>query len=113
MTNDTKNNIFNEAKQQIINLLQNNIKKIILYGSFARNSDTDESDIDLVIFTELNPDEIKKYDDKINDITVELSLKYDKVFSFLIINSGHYNKYLNVLPFYQNILKDGIVIYGR
>ncbi len=113
MTNEIKNNIFQDTKQLLLDLLKTNLQKIILYGSYARNSETDESDIDLIILTELDTDEIKKYDDKVNDITVELSLKYEKVFSFLIINTHHYKKYLNFLPFYQNILREGKVIYGR
>ncbi|RPI15575.1 MAG: nucleotidyltransferase domain-containing protein [Ignavibacteriae bacterium] len=113
MTEEIKNIIYTETKQYITNLFRDNLQKIILYGSFARATETDESDIDIMILTELKDDEIKKFDDDINNIAVDLSLKYNKVFSFVILNANHYYKYLNFIPFYQNVLRDGKVIYGR
>lgn len=74
--------------------------------------ETEDSDMDILVLTDLEEDNIKKFDTEIDKISVDLSLKFDIVFSFVIVNINHYNKYLNILPFYGNIAREGTVIYG-
>lgn len=113
MTLRNKKKIYEEAKKSLKSLLKERLTKIVLYGSFARNTETSESDIDIMVLTDLDDNEIKTCNDAINKITLELSLKYDLVFSFVIINKDHFTKYLNVVPFYKNVSNEGIVLYGR
>ncbi len=87
--------------------------KIILYGSYARTTETEESDLDFVVLTNFTDEEIREKEKKVTDISVDLSLKYDLVISFIVINLDFYKKYLNVLPFYKNIETEGIEVYGR
>lgn len=113
MTKQIKENIFEEAKENIISLFDSHLLKIILYGSYARNDETNESDIDFMVLTDLNEKNIKKLRDKIIDIIVELSIKYNTVLSIKILNINHFNKYLEILPFYKNINKEGVVLYEK
>jgi predicted nucleotidyltransferase len=113
MTLRDKKKIYEEAKELLKTLLKKRLKKIVLYGSFARNTETSESDIDIMVLTDLDDNEIKTLNDAINKITLELSLKYDIVFSFMVINNDHFTKYLNIVPFYKNVSDEGIVLYGR
>lgn len=50
-------------------------------------------------------------EDKLSDIVVDMNLKYDKVFSVIDIEFEKFRKWGNVMPFYQNINKEGIVLW--
>ena len=66
-----------------------------------------------MVLTDLDKDTISKLHDKIIDVIVELSLKYNIVLSIKALNEKHFNKYLDILPYYQNIQKEGVVLYER
>jgi predicted nucleotidyltransferase len=80
-----------EILASLINILQNlfnaHLQRIILYGSYARNEETNDSDIDFMVLTDLENDELKKFSKNIANISVELSLKYVKVFSIVLSES--------------------------
>ncbi|MCL2156928.1 MAG: nucleotidyltransferase domain-containing protein [Methanobrevibacter sp.] len=84
------------------------IEKIILFGSVAREEDTDESDIDILIITKNEDDELKIEDDvydKAWDIRLETMVRI----SVKIRSIEHYETYKN-FSFYSNVEKDGVMI---
>ena len=93
----------------ILRILENRLEKIVLYGSVARGSDTEGSDVDiaLVMRGKLDSDT----EDRLSDFVVDMNLKYDKVFSVIDIDADHFRTWLEVLPFYQNVEKEGIVLW--
>ena len=93
----------------ILRILKNRLEKIVLYGSVARGSDTEGSDVDiaLVMRGKLDSDT----EDRLSDFVVDMNLKYDKVFSVIDIDADHFRTWLEVLPFYQSVEKEGIVLW--
>ena len=93
----------------ILRILKNRLEKIVLYGSVARGSDTEGSDIDiaLVMRGKLDSDT----EDRLSDFVVDMNLKYDKVFSVIDIDADHFRTWMEVLPFYQSVEKEGIVLW--
>ena len=90
-------------------IFYNNIQQIILYGSVARNQETQESDIDIAVILKHGLDaEIKK---KFIAWSAEMDLKYDKVFSIIDIEKERMDKYGDILPFYRNICQEGVVLW--
>ncbi|KZX10601.1 nucleotidyltransferase domain-containing protein [Methanobrevibacter filiformis] len=84
------------------------IEKIILFGSVARGDDTEDSDIDVIIFVANERDEFKINDDvytKVMDIVCN-NMEY---ISAKIININHYNKYKHN-AFYSNVDKEGVIL---
>ena len=77
---------------------------IILYGSVARGTQTEESDVDIAVIVKRY---MKDMHDKMIDLTVELELEYNKVLSVLIIDYDNFREWEDVLPFYKNMKKDG------
>lgn len=99
---------------KINKLLGKRIKKIILYGSYARGDYKKNSDIDIMILTDLNDNELVQYRDKVFEMAYDIEFNNDfKVtLSPLLKNINKYNERINVVPFYSNIQKEGIIING-
>jgi len=104
--------IVEDVKHEIFSSVGNAIKELVLYGSYARNDQTLDSDIDIVAFVDC---EKKKWGDirnKLSEIKVDLSLKYDVVISIIIKDYRQYLASRETVPFYSNIYRDGVAIYG-
>lgn len=88
----------------------NRVKKIILYGSYARGDFNSSSDIDIMILTDLNDNEIVEYSEKIWDFAYDIELENDIILSILIKNIDKFNYWLEALPFYMNVQREGVVL---
>lgn len=93
----------------LVNIFSGNILAIILYGSVARKDNTNESDIDIAIIVKNEMDDATK--ERFIRWSAELDLRYDRVFSIIDIREENMEKWGNVLPFYQNVQKEGIVLW--
>lgn len=87
----------------------NVLDKIILYGSVARGTQTGESDVDIAVIVRRYTEDMH---DKMIDLTVDLELEYNKVLSVLLIDYDNFREWEDVLPFYKNIKKDGIMLWS-
>lgn len=106
------NKIIEQFVKEVHKVLGNRVKKIILYGSYARGDYHKNSDVDIMILTDLNEKEIEEYRDKISDIAFELELKNNIIISPVIKNIEKYNAKINIIPFYANVQKEGVVLNG-
>ena len=106
----------NDALQKFIlginSILEKRVKKIILYGSYARGDYNNSSDIDIMILTDLNDDEIDEYRRKISYLAYDIEEENDFniMISPLIKNIDKFNYWLDALPFYMNVKKEGVVL---
>jgi predicted nucleotidyltransferase len=105
--------ILSEVKEEILKLYGDKLEQLILYGSYARNEQEPESDIDIMIFWDEDEAALRKYRDKIVDIMTNLSLKYDTFISLTKETVSRYNEYLDALPYFKNVYNEGIEIYGK
>ena len=107
MPNNIKKTL-NDFIRQVKELLGDRVKKIILYGSYARGDFNKNSDIDIMILTDLNEKEIEDYRDKISDIVFEIEVDKEIYISPIIKNVDKYNARIHVIPFYMNVQKEGV-----
>ena len=105
-------NIIDEFVKGVNEILGNRVKKIILYGSYARGDYNKSSDIDIMILTDLTDEELYPYSVKIWDYAydIEWDNNFDITLSPLVKNIDKYNKRINVIPFYYNVNKEGVVL---
>lgn len=101
--------ITNELVEGLKNIFNDRLVSIILYGSVARGTDTHESDIDIAII--LKDAKKQSITDKLVDFTLDLDLKYDRIFSVIDIDYDDFLKWEDTLPFYKNVKKDGVVLW--
>jgi len=106
------NNIIEEFVKGVNEILGSRVKKIILYGSYARGDYNRNSDIDIMILTDLSDKEMYSYFVKISDMAYDIEAKndFDIQLSPLLKNIDRFNYWLEALPFYINVQKEGVVL---
>ncbi|WP_241537563.1 nucleotidyltransferase domain-containing protein [Cyanobacterium aponinum] len=90
-----------------MSLYQEQLDKIILYGSQARKDALIDSDIDILVVLKANINPYQEID-RTGDIIAQISLNYDVVLSRHFVSLEQFNYGHN--PFLQNVKKEGIVI---
>jgi predicted nucleotidyltransferase len=99
----------NELISGLLDIFGDNVSKIILYGSVARNEETDESDIDVaVIITSPVSGDVRNL---FINWSAQMDLKYDCVLSVIDIEKEKFDMWKNTLPFYRNVSREGIVLW--
>ena len=98
-----------ELIQGLTDIFRSNISMIILYGSVARGDATDESDIDIAIVIRGQMDDATKK--RFICWVADMDIRYERVFPIVDIQESNMKKWENVLPFYQNVRKEGIVLW--
>lgn len=79
-----------------------------LYGSYARGDFHAESDIDILLTVNMTMQEIEDLRRKLATQISDLSLEHDITISVTVKPLAQFRRYSNVLPYYQNVLKEGI-----
>ena len=108
MTITTDSELFQKLIPAVCKIYGDNLISIILYGSVARNTATEESDIDIALLVRNND---KAMYEKWLDVAVNLDLEYDQLISTSLIEVQKFNKWKKVMPYYINIEKEGIVLW--
>ena len=98
-----------EMCQEIGEIYNNSIEEIVLYGSYVRGQETSESDIDIAIILRLP--QTDEQHEKMTDIVVDYELELGVTLSVISIDQDNFNEWKSTLPFYKNILKEGIPLW--
>jgi len=109
---DNTQTLLTDLVSRIQHLLGDKVKKIVVYGSYARGEADKDSDIDIMVMVNENSEKLRQYRNSVLDIQVDLSLEYDIVVSIMLQSVDEYNQWLPVLPFFQNVEREGVGIYG-
>lgn len=101
-----------ELSKSLQQIYGDKLKAVVLYGSVARGTQTVDSDIDIMILINADNDELRRYDDKLNDVSTDFSLKYFKVLSVVDISYREYEDWRSISPFYKNVSEEGVILYA-
>ncbi len=99
--------------EQALELLDDKIEKIFLYGSYARGDFNMESDVDIMLLLKCDEEEVKRYRMDVSRIASRVGLANDLEVSIMMKSGGFFDEWLDVLPFYQNVQKEGVILYGE
>lgn len=100
--------IIKEFKQQIAKLYRQRLKKIVLYGSYARGQADDEnSDIDLAVVLAGTVNPCKEID-RMADIFTDLNLEHNVLIAVYPVSEVDFEKVES--PLLINVRKEGITV---
>lgn len=85
------------------------ISQVILYGSYARGTQTEESDVDIAVILTEKPD--RTLTNAMIKCVSNHEIACGKVLSVIDVDLEKYNQWKDTLPFYKNIRKEGIVLW--
>lgn len=105
--------ILNELITRVQPVFGGKLKRAILFGSYARGDYDAESDIDIMFIIDDDDESIKKYNNVLTKIEVDIDLKYNVVLSSIMQNEARFRKYLYALPFYNNVNTEGVTLYEQ
>jgi predicted nucleotidyltransferase len=86
------------------------LRDVILFGSYARGDQDDESDIDIMILVDKDHDDLRHSRESFVRLISDLDLEYDVVISPCLKDYKTFAYWKNDLPFYQTVDTEGIRI---
>ena len=104
--------IIEEFTNKVTELFGSHLEQIILYGSYARGDYDKNSDVDIMILTDLENKELENYYDKTVEIAydIEFDNNFQIHLSPKVRNIDGFNYWVQALPFYMNVQKEGVVL---
>ncbi len=104
--------LLNEYVDIIRQVYGEHVKKVILYGSYARGDQTEDSDIDIMILLDVPEHEAKPYQRKLFDATFDFNMEKEIDINPVIHNEMIFDKWVDSYPFFGNINREGVLLYG-
>lgn len=112
----TKNEIdiiMKELIEKVVPIFGDKLKKVILYGSYARGDYDAESDVDVMFLVDEDDENLRTYRKPIRKVESEIDFKHDVLLCGIVQNQDKFYQYINDIPFYANIYKEGVVLYDQ
>ena len=103
--------VTNEVVKAARERLGEKLDKVILYGSYARGDNDDESDIDIMILAYVDNDELERLDKELWDRGWSVGLEHDVMVSVFVKEHSHFHEWMDAMAYYRNILEDGVILY--
>lgn len=99
--------LINQIKTHLTKLYEAKIKSVMLYGSYVRNEQTKDSDIDVLVVVDqsLNPFLVRE---SLSDLLFDILLDKGELVSVTVIPENFFESYNS--PFVLNIKKEGVVV---
>jgi predicted nucleotidyltransferase len=102
-----------EVADGLLALLGEKLRSVILYGSYARDDYDGESDVDIMALADVKDGEIANFRSAICGLSSDVSLENGVTVSIFLKNGQFFHEHVDVLPFYKNVVLDGVVLYER
>jgi len=112
MGKENVHEILMEFSKKTKDILGKSLRKVILYGSYARGDNRENSDLDIMILTTLTEGEIASVENQLYDLAFDFQMEYFVDISVIIKNEAQFNFWLGALPFYDNVKREGVVLLG-
>lgn len=105
--------VVGKVREIMQDIFGNKLQKVILYGSYAREEQEIYSDMDIMVLVDMDEGTLVHYDAEVFDRTYELTQEYSILLSVMAKSTAHFQQWIDVLPFYNNISIEGVEFYAR
>lgn len=85
------------------------LRQVWLYGSYARNEATEDSDIDFCVVVSEPVDSWKYIRDFYGDFSIDILNRYDELPEVFITDVKRFNE--SKIPVYETIKREGVLYY--
>ncbi|MHA1350566.1 MAG: nucleotidyltransferase domain-containing protein [Promethearchaeota archaeon] len=99
--------LLKEFKEKLVELYKEQLVDVLLYGSYARGEQREDSDIDIAVILKGNIKPFREID-RITKFSYDLSLKYSVLISIHPLSNDDY--FSRNYPFILNLREEGISI---
>jgi predicted nucleotidyltransferase len=98
--------LINQIKAHLIKMYGDNIKKVILYGSYVRGETTRDSDIDILVLVDqsVNPFEVRE---SLSDLLFDILLEEGELISVIAVPEQLFENYNS--PFMLSVKNEGVI----
>jgi predicted nucleotidyltransferase len=108
----TMRELINQYIDEIKKIYGEHLRKVILYGSYARGDFNEDSDIDIMILLDMSEMDLKAYSQQLSYMTYDYNMDNDLDIKPIAKSEKFFNKWVDNYPFYNNVNNEGIVLYG-
>jgi len=88
--------------------LGDRLDSVLLYGSYARGDFDSDSDIDIMIVADISDEDANRLEESLVIFTTKLDLEFDVIISLYVKGKSSFYEWSNVLPFYKNVIREGV-----
>ncbi len=106
-TQNQLNRVLSDTYNGLSEIFGDKLKDVILYGSYARGEQTDESDIDVMAVIDLDKQALYNYRRSVSDFSSDMDLKHGVLLSIKLQDNESLKLYGNTLPFFINVIREG------
>jgi predicted nucleotidyltransferase len=92
--------------------LGDRLDKVILFGSYARGDFESDSDVDIFVLADVPNEETNRWSNSIDDLLSDLWFDYDLLVCIHLTSKSKFDRYFQVMPYYQNVIREGIELHG-
>jgi len=101
-----------QLKDKLVKELGDRIESIVLYGSVAKNTAHEDSDIDILIVT--RDEESKRLYDKISKIRTKIDLDHNTLTTLVHMSNEELERYVKLgSPFIKSVAQEGVILYDK
>ncbi len=110
MTREMIDCAMHELSAEAKRIYGRNLKGVILFGSCARGDFEDDSDVDVMVLLDVPRENLMNEREKLKPVLSAIDRKYDYelLISVDFQSSPEFNYWVDVLPFYQNVRREGV-----
>lgn len=109
---EDRREIINKFIAEAKDIFGANLVRTVLYGSYARGDFRENSDVDLMFLTTSSDEEIREQENRLYDLAFDYEMDYGVDISVIVKSRDHFEYWLGVLPFYDSIEREGVVLHG-
>ena len=110
LTKQQLSGLLADLKNRVSVIIEDERVDVILFGSYARGDYDEGSDVDALILTEVPREKLIAKNWEIGDLASDMLFDYGVVVSPIVENRNYFNRNADTLPFFRNVMSEGIMI---